>query len=1486
MSAENAFITELRKQDIPIQSIIDQLQTNFKLTIQSAQLKIANWASEIQQRADLYENKKERTIITNVGFPVIITRDATNNTVTVTINTINNIKYLNYIHIYIDSILRLFANKKSIGISATNLNLLCKGKAIKMKSTDYDVEADDDKDFLDRPTNQSENKIVFDDDVDDYLDDLLGDSDEDSDEDSGDISFGEDISPGDISFGEDISPGDISFGEDIGPSPPNKTPSPLQSMESSPQSGSEASEAEIDLTGLPLRGSKSIFMKNNTMKRGLQWRDPKLFIKTGKGRYSTACGSQYGKQPIVLTSTEKKYIDDKDDIYKTKSYDESITYSSGEEKYHYICPRFWCLNDENGKQRSITLKEINAGGKNSCGGWDALIPRNAKKIPEGGRIYEFTDQRFHRDRYDQKDTDNILVYKPMFPGFQEKTKHPDNLCVPCCYGRPRGLSQKAKDEGWTVEEKDKKLYFKNKLGDKVNKNTVPRTSYDGSGNTNYMYKPEGEGNGNGVGPTFERDSKGNIKLDTIEEGTPQLRELPAGRRISTINDCNQTIKKVGEKTSTQNTLKMEEAPAWEVFPLKTGQLGYLPDSVQKFFQYNQIPPKGDSSLRLKKDKPVFLRKGMERNKTQSFLSCIADMYEYYMLSSQERETPIELKHTTDNSIQWIKDVILKHLNLDNFVTFQNGTLVDLFYKKDSLLEDRDIELYKDNILYKKLSQTKPDYLLKIINALNNFKAYLSNDTVEINYEYIWDIICVPHAGKNNELGGIFADGLNLLILKSPNDDITNKIEVICPTNFYGTGYFDNKREILILYTRDGYYEPVYKYMRTSTHDFKINKLLFLPKIDTQAPQLAKMIKYVRKMLIDSCKPLPSNEKYKFKENISVSQLLQAIQKCQKTAKYSIEAQVLNLNTKVIGIMIKKGRSKPFLVPCRPSELRTEMPFILADDPDIINSFSDTLEALQNLCVKSKCNIYCKPILKIVNNNIIVGIITETNQFVPVKPEPQDKSYIDNDRKDENGLIVIENNNGVENYLTQPSLENNAVDDERIQAVNDIKLESQLYNSFRNILRITINQLKNKMEVKNKLIDILNNITMPYYSKLKNIIKMLHSIMDDYVAFTDYKISSKLAVNSILKCINVGEKKCTPPTCLYVKENGKCKLQISRKNLISDNNNEEVYFGRLADELIRYSRIRIFILNPRQFLGFQQIPYNLKEDEIILLEAILYGDYFEDITPQYINPFIASKNIFDVVEPSISIPYKDTFILDNMMNTEAINQCLVTKDKKLKLEAYLRVRKLSPDFTLLEFKHDFMCTWEVAIFVLNDFGLNITVKDLQELLQQTYSSYSQSDKMSDIIDLWKKEGKQPLIQALTYDLTGTINPEDYYLTPLDYFFIFNNYECPCVITSRTKICLYAHLNIAFYKEKHLQNVYVIFGGAWNTKRTDNIKLPIYGLLQRNGSIRLPIMYFGNFGERLIQNPITTFDQYNSYMSKVQQIKIKGIKKKKLGKLRLG
>ena len=71
---------------------------------------------------------------------------------------------------------------------------------------------------------------------------------------------------------------------------------------------------------------------------------------------------------MILTDEEKDYIDQEDKKTNTKSYDEHITLESVPEnetekqKHHYICPRFWCLRDDNAKSRSLNLKQINNNG--------------------------------------------------------------------------------------------------------------------------------------------------------------------------------------------------------------------------------------------------------------------------------------------------------------------------------------------------------------------------------------------------------------------------------------------------------------------------------------------------------------------------------------------------------------------------------------------------------------------------------------------------------------------------------------------------------------------------------------------------------------------------------------------------------------------------------------------------------------------------------------------------------------------------------------------------------------------------------------------------------------------------------------------------------------------------------------------------------------------------------------------------------------------
>ena len=275
--------------------------------------------------------------------------------------------------------------------------------------------------------------------------------------------------------------------------------------------GGKEDEMDIDLSNLALSGAKNIFMKR------LREREPELFIKKNEGgyhSYSRSCPTQYKKQPIIIDDEEKAYIDARDKESGVKSYDESIRYGTGEKKYNYICPRFWCIRDNKGKGRSLSLKQINDG---ECGGWNALIPEGAKKVPPGKRIVEFVTERFHRENVkntEKGDPARRLIYRPMYPGFQDTDKHPKGLCVPCCF---QGAKQQIYET--FTDENGKTKYRIIKTGE----------ISDSPPKIPYMYKPRPK-------PTYKTDKEGNIILDSIEG---EQYERQNGTQNEAYGMCNQ-----------------------------------------------------------------------------------------------------------------------------------------------------------------------------------------------------------------------------------------------------------------------------------------------------------------------------------------------------------------------------------------------------------------------------------------------------------------------------------------------------------------------------------------------------------------------------------------------------------------------------------------------------------------------------------------------------------------------------------------------------------------------------------------------------------------------------------------------------------------------------------------------------------------------------------------------------------------------------------
>ena len=136
------------------------------------------------------------------------------------------------------------------------------------------------------------------------------------------------------------------------------------------------------------------------------------------------------------------------------------------------------------------------------------------------------------------------------------------------------------------------------------------------------------------------------------------------------------------------------------------------------------------------------------------------------------------------SIVEMKRYIADAVDLDSFVVYQNGTLITEFQDKDeSAIMDTDTSGYSQSKIFDTLDAGQDNsvfYMKSVVNAYENFMKFLSDDEITIDYTYLWDIVCMPNR--------FFPKGLNLVILQQTNYDITDNIEIICPSNHYANSF--------------------------------------------------------------------------------------------------------------------------------------------------------------------------------------------------------------------------------------------------------------------------------------------------------------------------------------------------------------------------------------------------------------------------------------------------------------------------------------------------------------------------------------------------------------------------------------------------------------------------------------------------------------------------------------------------------------------------
>jgi hypothetical protein len=536
------------------------------------------------------------------------------------------------------------------------------------------------------------------------------------------------------------------------------------------------------------------------------------------------------------------------------------------------------------------------------------------------------------------------------------------------------------------------------------------------------------------------------------------------------------------------------------------------------------------------------------------------------------------------------------------------------------------------------------FFKRAAEAFENFKLFLSDPKVTIDYTYLWDIVC----SKNSAL---FPNGVNLIILELPEDDSSNNIELVCPTNHYSSDIFDERKNSIFIIKRENWFEPVFSFRNTG--GAQVIGATFSEN-DRKLGDIFKKI--IKPTLGSKCRTLLNRQKeYRFKQARILEELITELVR----DGYTIDNQVLNFQGKVIGVLVTSSTEKQGFVPCYPSSMNNDYDFVYMTD-DIWKSYDETiaflkeyykyeepiedLGAAESLEEKGKAdcfkdNSFCRVTDGDYADTVIVGFLTNTNQFIQIN-EPIPFSSVEDQSLD----TISSNDTMIADIKTLTSTNS---DNRRIDYIKRINLETNFYNTFRNTIRILFNDYKNSAKRKAIKTECYQKSIL-YKEQLKRVVNLLHDLADDHVDFVEDFDYTDIVEDDIQSCIKNTTDNCTS-LCKISKKGDNCVIQFPLNNLVSKQSNKEYYYGRMADELIRYNRIKSFIFKPQSYLSFGEVKYNLKDNEIIVLQDMLTSEFFENMIPFEINRY-AKYNTYDNAVPYIR-EVNNEVDYNNLLNAE-------------------------------------------------------------------------------------------------------------------------------------------------------------------------------------------------------------------------------------------
>ena len=551
--------------------------------------------------------------------------------------------------------------------------------------------------------------------------------------------------------------------------------------------------------------------------------------------------------------------------------------------------------------------------------------------------------------------------------------------------------------------------------------------------------------------------------------------------------------------------------------------------------------------------------------------------------------------------------------------------------------------------------------------------------------------------------------------------------------------------------------------------------------------MTSTIENIKYSLNNYCKPENKNKGYKYKNNISAQKSIKILE----SFDIYIHKQVQNYNGKTIGLMVSEIMESDLqiYIPTAPSSRVDNIESIFIDDV-VWSNYKTTVNNLQTIYNKTNNLIYSQPLVKIEEDGLIIGILTQTNQLVVIDPPEQNLESDD--------IETIQTSSYKHYYdIDKSIMTNNEFDNSRIESIRNIKLETAFYKQFRDVVRNNIHDMMNN-EYSRQVEALSNSTEYVYHIKLMKIRNLIETLVDANVNFVEFDEDVLTNLN------NHNELHNNHNVCL-VNENQLC---VPSKNLITQEDNRELYYQRISDEIIRYKRIKQYLFNP-SYTKLENINYVIKSNEVLLLGSNLSNEYFDDISYDINNKYI--ENVpYDLSNPINNSQLTKKIPLNQQKKEKTFNsfdsfnsECILKSSKMNMKQNWNNI--FNENHKMIEIKNTPLCSYYILAYLLKKY--NNIEENLVQIKQRLIDAYETLLKnylnMPSIHVILAKQFKKNFIEKIRkhqLNIETMIMNDNYIITQFDIWVFCNHMNIPAVLYSNK-----------IYTSMKLTTNYVIMGG---------------------------------------------------------------------------